>query len=303
MCLFPVRAQKQDIGKPKLDPEGDIFLPCGKCSECKSKRASEWAIRCKHEIACHDENCFITLTYDEEHLPSHLIVKDEFQKFMKKVRKKAKSKLKYIVSHEYGGKSGRPHHHVIIFGWSPNHQKFLMAAPQSGEPLFTSTEISDLWKNGFHSIGEANEKTAYYIAAYSLKSSTHHVTDPDTGEYFKVSDSMNVSTRPAIGKEYFLNNIEQVLNTSTVLPRYYKKLLERDYPDLLEEYENTQLKINERGSHEKLAKHVITEQKKYLESPGLRSAPEDRRESNFYTTHLKRNRDDYKQFIDKKEIT
>jgi hypothetical protein len=301
MCLFPVRASRQEFGRPKLDPEGDLTLPCGKCAECKSKRASEWALRCKHEIACHDLNCFITLTYDDDHLPSFLIVKDEFQKFIKRLRKKIKTKLKYIVSHEYGGRSGRPHHHAIIFGWSPPNQSFLMEAP-SGEPLYTSPLLDELWPHGFHSIGDANAKTAYYIASYSLKAVKHSVTDPETGELVTVSDSMDCSSRPAIGRNFFLENVDQILETEKMIPRYYKKLLERYYPDKFEELENKSAdSYKTRGSYELLAKYEIIESQKDMSRNSLRSAPEEKERRKLYSDHLRSNRDFYKHLLDSKE--
>jgi hypothetical protein len=318
MCLFPVTAQKQEFGRPKFDPEGDTLIPCGKCHECKTKRASEWAIRCRHEIACHDENCFITLTYDDEHLPSFLVVKDYFQKFMKNLRKKTKKKLKYIVSHEYGERSGRPHHHAIIFGWTPPSQDYLMKAP-SGEPLFTSETLENLWTDekgdnlGYHSIGEANEKTAFYIASYALKSCSRDVTDPGTGEIVSVSDSMNCSTRPAIGFEYFIKHYKTIIQNETLLPRYYKKLLEtakerlerlkapspdfikfaNDAETWLQEYENeSTVKIRNRSSYEKMSKFKIIEAKKDLECLSMRSAPLDK-QSDILLDSLKNDHRDY----------
>lgn len=297
MCLFPVRATRQEFGRPKLDKEGDLTLPCGKCTECISKRAHDWALRCKHEISMHDENCFITLTYDDEHLPSFLVVKDYFQKFMKRLRKKTKKKLKYIVSHEYGSRTGRPHHHAIIFGWTPSNQEFALNSP-SGEPLYTSKELGDLWRFGYHSIGDANEKTAYYIASYSLKSHTRTVTNPDSGEVVTVSDSMDCSRRPAIGREYFEKNMNQLLDSNVQLPRYYQKLLEKNYPDHFERYENESMlrNVSQRGIHERLAKHVIDTQKKEFACSGFRSAPESRQAKSLID-YLKEDREAYKLIV------
>ena len=42
-----------------------FFLPCGHCKACISRRKKEWSIRCCMEAMDHNENCFITLTYDE----------------------------------------------------------------------------------------------------------------------------------------------------------------------------------------------------------------------------------------------
>lgn len=297
MCLNPFRAQSQESGRPLVDSEGDLLLPCGKCSECKTKRAVEWATRCRHEISLHDQNCFLTLTYDDENLPSPFIVKDKFQKFMKKLRKfeKQKNSIRYIVSHEYGGKSGRPHHHAIIFGWEPPSQDYLMKAP-SGEPLFTSKTLEKLWTHGYHSIGTANEKTAYYIASYSLKSSEHNILHPDSGEIIKVTDSMNCSVRPAIGKEYFLKNYKDLIHNKEPLPRYYQKLLGQIDENALQIYEDNQAYLNKnkqgRGIHERLAKHVITETQKTLKQTGLRSAPESKNAQEF-TRYLTKEREYY----------
>lgn len=299
MCLFPVRAEPQEFGRPKLDTEGSILLPCGKCSECISKRAMEWALRARHEISDHDENCFLTLTYDDDNLPSFLIVKDKFKEFMKRLRKKVvppcpydkklepelhkewirKNGIRYMVSHEYGGQTGRPHHHVIIFGYNPPNQKYLHDAP-SGASLFTSEEIGLLWPHGYHSIGEANEKTAYYIASYSLKSCSHLVTNPENGEIHKVSDSMDSSKCPAIGLEYFKRNVKQLLDTETFLPRYYQKILEREYPDLFEQYQNDRLlqigEAPQRGAHQKLAKYVKTTQQQQESKNTYRQSQENK---------------------------
>lgn len=294
MCLFPVRAELQEFGKPKLDPEGSLMLPCGKCFECKSKRAFDWATRCRHEIACHNENCFITLTYDDDNIPSYLIVKSYFQKFMKRLRKYSNNKLKYIVSHEYGSKSGRPHHHAIIFGWTPPDQKYLREAP-SGEPLFSSELLTKLWPYGYHSIGDANEKTAYYIASYSLKSSTYDVNDPITGEITTVSDCMDASKRTAIGYEYFMKHANTLAQQNILLPRYYQKLMERHFPHLLEIYENDSMlrQNNPRSSDTKLAKYVITKQKEEISSDGYREAPSKKYEHKQYIKQLSQDRDNY----------
>lgn len=302
MCLFPVRATKQDIGRPKLDPEGDLGLPCGKCYECLSKRAYEWSVRCRHEIACHEKNCFITLTYDDMHLPSKKIVKSYFQKFMKKLRRKYQHNVsfKYIVSHEYGGKTGRPHHHAIIFGWTPSNQEYLQKAP-SGEPLYTSKDLEELWPYGYHSIGDANERTAFYIASYSLKSNTNHFVDPTTGETMELTDSMDSSRKTAIGYEYFMKYYDRLASSGELLPRYYVKLLDRHFPDYLEIYENNLLLnfTKQKSSQQKLAKFVITSQKEALSQSGYRTAPDKKKEIDNYKNILRHDRDMYVQHLEK----
>lgn len=66
-----------------------IKLPCGQCIGCRLEYSRQWAIRCVHEAFIYTNNCFITLTYSPEYLPTDgtLILRD-FQNFMKSLRKK-----------------------------------------------------------------------------------------------------------------------------------------------------------------------------------------------------------------------
>lgn len=225
MCYNPIRASKDALNnKLKFHHEGDLLVPCGKCEECKRSYAIEWATRVEHEISLHPENSFITLTYNDDYIPS----KDEkinhqFQKFMKRLRKKTKKKLTYLVSHEFGSQNGRLHHHAIIFNYNPQNQK-LHSVTKKGSRLYTSQEISDLWTLGYHSIGEANAKTAYYIASYSVKKQTKEITDSN-GEITDLIDTMDASSRPAIGYRYLIKNFKQLCYSNEKIPRYYKKKL------------------------------------------------------------------------------
>ena len=64
-------------------------VPCGKCINCKLDYAKEWALRIYHHASLEKENCFITLTYDNEHLPEDKSVhRQEVVNFIKKLRKK-----------------------------------------------------------------------------------------------------------------------------------------------------------------------------------------------------------------------
>lgn len=320
MCLNPIIAQLCELGKIKFTTEGNLKLPCGKCSICISKRAIEWAQRAKHEIASHNESSFITLTYSEDNLPSIFTVKKQLQLFLKRLRKKIKQPIRYMVSHEYGSKTFRPHHHIILFGYNPPNQIFLKETPK-GEKLFTSQEISDLWSLGFHSIGTANERSAYYIASYSLKGKKHTLTDPSTGELVEVSDSMNSSKRPAIGYTYFINNQEQIYN-SKIVPRYYQKLSKEKFnlsiitspttsqisrldklkninPTLHEHFENEKMfNLSERDPHAKLAKFTIDQQKITMESEFRET--EISKESMYLKDHLKFNRDEQQRSLKNK---
>lgn len=299
MCLRPINAELQEFGRPKFHHEGPLRLPCGKCTECISQRAVSWATRARHEISTHEENCFLTLTYNDENLPSHLVVKDPFQKFMKRLRKHTKLKLRYMVSHEYGSKFFRPHHHAIIFGWNPKNQKLLKTTP-SGEKLFTSPELDKLWQHGYHSIGSANERTAYYIASYALKGAKHEICLPN-GDIETVTDQFDCSKRPAIGLNYLIQNQTYLANASEPMPRYYIKKLKDLNPLLHEQYENrTNEKLKTRSSHEILAKYTLDQHKQNSSTHEYRSTPVTTKEDAHYLEYFTNNRNEYQLNKDKK---
>lgn len=293
MCLFPISANIDECNRIQFTKEGSLKLPCGKCTECISKRSIEWATRARHEISLHKDNTFITLTYAQENLPSIFIVKQEFQKFIKRLRKHLKRPIRYMVSHEYGSKTFRPHHHAIIFGYNPDKQKFLKTTPK-GESIFTSAELDKLWQHGFHSIGTASERTAYYIASYSLKGKKHNLPDPLTGELVAVSDCMDVSKRPAIGYNFFLENYQQMVDSNSILPRYYIKKLKDLNPTLHEHYENERsIRFKTRSSHELFAKFVIDQQKANIKSEFRETEPNLENETTYYKNDLLITRDEY----------
>ena len=73
-------------------------VPCGRCIGCRIQRSQQWAIRCYHEAQLYRQNCFITLTFNEEFNKKTLTVKD-FQLFMKRLRKK------YVPKNPYNKKT------------------------------------------------------------------------------------------------------------------------------------------------------------------------------------------------------
>jgi len=238
------------------NPEGNLRVPCGKCQQCLKQRANEWAMRCQHEMAMHKQNSFITLTYDETNVRSTSEqLRDDIQKFFKKFRKNVKKKIRYIYSVEYGSQTLRPHFHAIIFGHNfPNQE--LVRKTKKGYPLFTSDQLKKLWSYGHHSIGEANVKTAYYIASYALKK--HSAVNETTGEI--VSDYMRCSKRPAIGLEYLRKHKKQLVQSQTPLPRYYLKKLKVLDEELLRQYEDrTKEKYSTTDDYQKYAKYLIND--------------------------------------------
>jgi len=117
MCMTPFNIKMDALGKT-------VPVPCGKCPECIARRVSNWSFRLMQEEKISTSAYFITLTYDTIHIPISekgymVLSKRDLQLFFKRLRK-AHGKLdgksiKYYAVGEYGGRSARPHYHVILF--------------------------------------------------------------------------------------------------------------------------------------------------------------------------------------------
>lgn len=108
----------------------NIPVPCGKCANCLKRRISGWSFRLTQQDKIASSSNFITLTYDSSHVPITrngymCLNRRHVQLFLKRLRKaeetKAKTvgceteRIKYFAVGEYGGKTLRPHYHIILF--------------------------------------------------------------------------------------------------------------------------------------------------------------------------------------------
>lgn len=159
-----------------------MTVPCQQCVGCRLERARQWAVRCEHEMRRHDRNCFITLTFDDDHLPDDgsICVRD-MQLFMKRLRKKFGAGVKHLYCGEYGEENWRPHYHAILFNCDfPDRKVFKRLA--SGFTIDTSAILGDLWPYGFSSVGAASFESAAYVASYCLKKVTGELAE---GHYYR----------------------------------------------------------------------------------------------------------------------
>ena len=115
-CMNPFRLSEDN---------GGHLVPCSRCLNCKRRRVSAWSIRLVKEGERSTSALFVTLTYDTKYVPltdnGYMnLSKTDLQKFFKRLRKchehvlDAKS-IKYYACGEYGGKTKRPHYHIVLF--------------------------------------------------------------------------------------------------------------------------------------------------------------------------------------------
>lgn len=229
-----------------------VAVPCGQCIGCRVDYTREWALRCMHEASMHEDNTFVTLTYDDAHIPPfQSLRREDFVKFIKRLRRSYDGvRFKYFGCGEYGDETHRPHYHCLLFGLSFVDQVYL--ATRGKYRVFKSQELERIWQNGLCEIGSVTFESAQYVARYiwkkvkgdeETKRANYEVCDSATGEIVeRESEFASASRRPALGKEWYLQFGDEVAGFDTVIyegyevpvPKYYDRLLENVDPDKLE---------------------------------------------------------------------
>lgn len=192
-----------------------------------------------HEASLHEENAFITLTYDDEHLPvGGSLDREAVPLFFKRLRKHAR--CRYFQCGEYGSVTRRPHYHALVFGFGfPDRQLWRESA---GKPVWRSELLERLWKLGLSELSEVTFESAAYVARYCVKKLAREDRERvalDTGEVYEVEpEYATMSRNPGIGRGWFDRFKGDVFPWDEVLvrgkaakpPRYYLNVLEAEDP-------------------------------------------------------------------------
>lgn len=208
-CFKPVKVYLSDEAIAKRQERVDmpllyrmsrfVYVPCGKCPACLSRRRSMWSTRLHYEVKASLSAYFITFTYDDEHLPLKIlnrngvisyvpvVCKRDIQLFLKRFRKLISPfKIRYFVVSEYGPDNLRPHYHMLLFNY-PN---------ELYGKLNEFLELS--WSNGFIRVDPVNPARINYVTGYCLDSST-------LPEYLD-KNFMLCSRRPGLGASFLDND-------------------------------------------------------------------------------------------------
>lgn len=186
-----------------------VVVPCGQCQGCRLDRARDWSVRIAHEASQYEENCFVTLTYNDDNLPpGGNLSKRHFQLFMKRLRKAINpAKVRYFAAGEYGDENLRPHYHVILFGFRPSDATLWRMS--NNTPIYRSKLLEQVWPLGHVEFGGVSAQSGGYVARYCLKKSNNNYkgrydrVNPETGEVWTVDpEFMCCSTVPMIGHKW-----------------------------------------------------------------------------------------------------
>jgi len=257
-CFHPLQGYEDYVNggivfKESANAYKPMTVACGQCKGCRIDKSKEWAARCVHESQMHQENSFVTLTYDQEHLPHDgSLNKEHFQKFMKRLRRANEKKtIRYFHCGEYGERLERPHYHACLFGIDFDDR--IPFRCDNDVITYTSETLTKIWGMGFTTCGELNYQTAAYTARYIMKKITgdkadshYQRFDPITGEIYKLQPeytTMSLGRKKGDGlgarffKKYetdFFPSDECPIpgkGVDQAVPRYYETLYAEKNPD------------------------------------------------------------------------
>lgn len=212
-----------------------------------------------HEAQYHDENQFLTLTYDDDKLPpGGTLVPEHFTLFLKRYRKYLfDRKIRYYHCGEYGDNLGRPHYHALIFGHTFSDRRW-HSRSKSGHDIYTSPTLDKLWGHGFCQIGTVTLQSAQYVAKYIIKRITGDLAEshytrviPDTGEIIRLHPEYTTMSRcPGIGAQWFQDFKADAFPCDHIVmdgkkngvPKYYTRQLKKEDQDTFNDVKKSRRK-------------------------------------------------------------
>lgn len=234
---------------------GEVFykfftIPCGQCIGCRIEYSKQWATRMLLEHEYSSESHFVTLTYDNEHVPrseyldeetgevkeSLTLRKRDLVLFNKRLRRKFAEGVRFYACGEYGSATLRPHYHSIYFNLPISDLKFWSRSPDGKFVYYTSETLSDIWGKGHVLIADVSFETCAYVARYVTKKFKGEKSQYD---FFNIEPVFSLmSRRPGIGRKWFDDNWKNVYDTYIITvssskgglrfkpPRYYDTIFD-----------------------------------------------------------------------------
>lgn len=175
---------------------------------------------------------------------------------MKRLRKKFGSGIRFYHCGEYGDQYGRPHYHACLFNFD-FRDKALWQVTKSGEKIYRSADLEELWPFGHSSVGSVTFQSAAYVARYVMKKKTgkmapayYEYVDEDGQIFDRLPEYTTMSRRPGIAKGWLEKYQSDVFPSDTVVlnnkkfrpPRYYDTQYEIAYPSDFKKIRNRRVR-------------------------------------------------------------
>ena len=253
-CIRPVTISNKyitrlfNLGQIKTS---SIQVPCGKCLNCRITKESQLIYLANKELnqvyLSGRGASFVTLTYDDSHVPINercklTLRKKDLKDFMKRLRRRMEyhgdtTKFKYVYCGEYGDKFSRPHYHIAFLGLSDNQIR---------------QYSRKVWKFGLCDIGALSNGGLRYVCKYMTKQNP-------SKKVSQVYDSAGVE-KPFIyhsiglGKEWIIKHLQQIADNNfqftingkvNVFPKSVCQFVSlhtgKDYRPILQKFYNKKL--------------------------------------------------------------
>lgn len=250
-------------------------IPCGHCIGCRLNYSKQWAVRLMCELPYHKEAWFLTLTYNDENIPTtvhdgkvrHPLVKKDVQLFLKRLRKRfPPNSVHYYCCGEYGSLTHRPHYHMILFLDVPleetTRSKNILHKVQNGNRYYVNDFIQSIWYRpgnprqsaGFHYLANVSFDCCSYVANYVTKKLNGGMSYEEFGltNVFAI-----MSQKPAIGRQFFEDHESDIYEQYSFLvpnmdkplrirpPHYWDNLFDIEHHEELCDYKAVKKKAAE----------------------------------------------------------
>lgn len=234
-----------------------ITVPCRKCWACQLNYSAEWATRIMLEAQKYESNWFITLTYDDDHLPileelqttehwedisgnvetmdvtykndgtqaDGTLLPEHMDTFINTLRKKFERKghngIKYFYAGEYGENTRRPHYHIILLNCPLDINLFYNTHVDSNFKIhWKSKEIDEIWKKGMIDVAELEWSCAAYVARYCTKKISFNSDKREYYSQLKLPEYTRSSHR--MGMDYFEQHMDEIYKTDEMIMKTVK---------------------------------------------------------------------------------
>lgn len=300
IIVWPDQARLELFKRDEILKERLLLLPCGKCIGCRLDRARQWADRCMLELQYHDSAYFVTLTYNDQHVPKSYyadpdtgeaqpvltLCRRDVQLFLKRLRKAfPDDKIRYYGCAEYGPNTYRPHYHIILFGLHLNDLQ-LKRQDMNGKPhAYFSPSLQAAWSVRpfgnkspiLDKIGDVECSDVTWSACnYTARYIVNKQLGPDGQKFYETFNIVPpftfMSTHPGIGRQYYDDHEDQIykfdsmaISTPTggrsIRPsHYYDRLYDIEHSDELSEIKSIRKYMAEQSQRIALSRTSMSDE-------------------------------------------
>lgn len=264
------RRNKEEQEKELEEQKGYTYqwqaIPCRHCWACSMNYSAEWATRIMFEAKKYEDgkiqrNFFITLTYDDLHLPiaetlyyngkkyendgtwiNGTLNFRDIDRFIKAMRKEFELQghkgVRFYLCGEYGENTYRPHYHLILMNCPLDMSQFYDCHVDKKffKAHWKSKQVERWWSEprkkgqeeykplGMVDIAELEWGDAAYTARYTAKKIFKDYTKENYYEAGMIPETVRMSRRPGIGSEYYQEHKYEIYENDEIIARTVKNL-------------------------------------------------------------------------------